>query len=91
MIIKINILKDNDQLEVFEGTSQKTGKPFKMVSQNFFAELGGPFPEKISINIPDETYKFKIGEYSLTVPFKINDRYQLEIDSRKLFDGIALK
>jgi hypothetical protein len=91
MIINVKVLKDNDDIEIFEGVSQKNGKPFKMVSQSIFAELGGPFPERISVNIPDETKKLKVGDYSLSIPFKINERNQLEIDSRKLFENIGPK
>lgn len=88
MKLKIQVIKDNSKIEIFEGVSAKTGKPYKMINQEVYAQLGGAFPEKLTINLPDENSVLPAGDYELSVPFRSSDRNKLEIDDRAIFDNI---
>ena len=75
----VEIFKENECLDVREGTSVKTGKPWKQISQIGYAHLGGKFPVETAIPMQDGQSFYKAGKYQVHYSsFKVGDFNKLE-------------
>ncbi|NOH36521.1 single-stranded DNA-binding protein [Vibrio chagasii] len=63
----IEIFKENEAIDVFEGISQKNNKPFRMLSQIGYAHVGGKFPKEFKIRLQDGQPFWPAGKYHLSV------------------------
>lgn len=66
-LIMIEIFKDNEVLDVREGVSPKTNKPWKQITQIGYAHLGAKFPLQCKIRIQDGQPPYTAGKYRLAV------------------------
>lgn len=62
----IEIFKENEVLDVREGTTDK-GKPWKQISQVGFAHTGDKFPLQCKVKIQEEQPPYTAGKYRLSV------------------------
>lgn len=63
----IEVFPENETLDVREGVSTKTGKPWKMITQIGYAHVGGKFPKEMKIKIQDGQPAWKAGKYVLAM------------------------
>lgn len=63
----IEIFKENECLDIREGVSQKTGKPYKMINQVGYAHVGGKFPKEMKIKMQDGQPHWTAGKYTLSL------------------------
>lgn len=63
----IEIFPENETLDIREGISAKTNKPYKMVTQIGYAHVGGKFPKEFKIKMQDGQPPYKAGKYVLGV------------------------
>ncbi|MCG9753433.1 G5P family DNA-binding protein [Vibrio brasiliensis] len=63
----IEVFKENECLDVREGVSQKTGKPWKMITQVGYAHTGGKYPVEFKIRIQDGQPFWPAGKYVLSM------------------------
>jgi len=76
-------MKDHSEVQTREFTKNNETK--KMYSQDLFAHLGGPFPQKISVSIEGPEHALEIGKYKLTQEsFKVGQYDRLELDGFNL-------
>lgn len=81
----IEIFKENEVIDVFEGISQKNGKPFRMLSQIGYAHVGGKFPKEFKIRLQDGQPYWPAGKYLLGMnSLVVGMRGDLEI-GREMF------
>lgn len=62
----IEIFKENEVLDIKEGISQKTQKPYKMISQVGYAHTGDKFPVQMKIKMQDGQPFYPAGKYELS-------------------------
>ncbi|MBL4745937.1 MAG: hypothetical protein JKY08_06190 [Flavobacteriaceae bacterium] len=78
-ILIIEVFKENESLDIREGVSVKTGKPWKQISQIAYVSLGGKFPVETSIPMQDGQPFYKAGKYQVHYSsFKVGDFNKLE-------------
>jgi len=70
----IEIFKEDEQVDVREGVSSKSGKPWKMQSQVVYAHVKGKFPVRTSVPILDGEQHYPAGKYELdSSSFEVGD------------------
>jgi len=80
----IDCMKDHSEVQTRE-FKNKQGEIKEMHSQDLFAHLGGPFPQKISVSIEGPEHALEIGKYKLTQEsFKVGQYDRLELDGFNL-------
>jgi hypothetical protein len=88
--LKIQIVKDHNELEsrIFEASN---GKPERKVfKQTGYMFNGGAFPVKFKFGIPDEKSALPVGDYTLLISAFNTDKYDgLALETFNLFDHIA--
>ncbi|EGU40197.1 single-stranded DNA-binding protein, partial [Vibrio scophthalmi] len=63
----IEVFKENECIDKFEGISQKNNKPFCMLSQIGYAHVGGKFPKEFKIRLQEGQPAYVAGKYVLSV------------------------
>jgi len=61
----IEIFKEDEQIDVREGVSAKSGQPWKMQSQVVYAHVKGKFPVRTSVPIAEGQLHYAAGKYEL--------------------------
>lgn len=61
----IEVFKENEVLDVREGISTKSGKPWKMITQVGYAHTGGKYPVEFKIRMQDGQPFWPAGKYVL--------------------------
>lgn len=74
---------EGSNVDVKEGTSQKTNKPYKMVKQEAYVHGLGKYPVRCNIPLDDETNPYPVGHYILQSFLAVNNFLDLTI-SRNL-------
>lgn len=57
----------NNETESFSGTSQKTGKPFKITKQVGWFHGKDPYPAKVEVMLKDDQRPYSAGFYRVDV------------------------
>jgi len=87
-MLVIEAIKDHS--EVKEREFVKDGVTKKLFSQDLFAHLGGPFPEKINVSLETAEDALPVGKYNLTQQsFKVGQYDRLEINSFNLRQSLV--
>ena len=61
----IEIFKEDEHVDVREGVSNNTGKPWKMQSQVVYAHVKGKFPVRTSVPISEGETFYPAGKYEI--------------------------
>lgn len=73
-MVKIEI--DSTEIDVFSGTSNRTGKPFSMRKQAAWVHLPGDrYPTRIEMTLDDDSQAYPKGEYKLGPRSLFVDRF----------------
>jgi len=73
----------SERVNVKEGTSAKTGKPYSIREQQAFAYLNGEsYPQKIKLSLARDQAAYPKGEYELTPEFYVGNFGDLRIGMR---------
>ncbi|MAS10530.1 single-stranded DNA-binding protein [Salinisphaera sp.] len=72
-----------DRARTKEGTSAKTGKPYKIREQQGFIYLNGePYPQKFTLPLHDDQAPYPAGTYELTPDFFLGNFGDLRVGMR---------
>ncbi len=81
----IEVFKENEVVDVFEGISAKNNKPFRMLTQVGYAHTGGKYPVEFKIKMQEGQPAWPAGKYRLAVSsLVVGMRGDLEIGREML-------
>lgn len=76
----IEVFKENESLDIREGISPKTQKPWKMITQIGYAHTGDKFPIQMKIKMQDGQPFYVAGKYDLSpTSLTVNPYGDLEV------------
>lgn len=79
-VLLIEVFKENESLDIREGISPKTQKPWKMITQIGYAHTGDKFPIQMKIKMQDGQPIYQAGMYELgKTSLSVNPYGDLEI------------
>lgn len=79
--LRVQIMPSQVAIETIEGTSKKSGNPFKINKQAAYAHIGDDFPVKFEFVVEDGAQPYPAGFYSLHAKsFAVGDFGRLTVD-----------
>lgn len=73
----------SESVKTREGTSQRTGKEYRIREQSMFVYLNGePYPQKMVLNLGDSQRPYPPGDYDLVPEFFVGNFGDLRIGMR---------
>lgn len=84
-MVKVEIKPSQVSVDVRNGVSAKSGKPYTMREQMGYAWLGGDYPELIKLSLDEGQPPYTAGFYELLLSsFRVGDFNRLQVDRVRL-------
>lgn len=74
----LRIQIENENVKVKKGISGRTGKPYEIREQEVVVHGLGRFPQQLTVSLPDDVERYRVGLYEVTTPFVVG-RYGFDV------------